>query len=86
MSTPTAPARGTTDAPTTGGTTAAKAWAAAAVSGLLAFLTAISTALGGTDPGWDSITPGQWTTAVTAAVVAFAGAAGITFVVPNKPR
>lgn len=66
--------------------TATKAWAAAALSAVLAFLSALATALGGAETGWDSITPGQWLTAVTAAIVAFGGTAGLTYAVPNRPR
>ncbi|GAB3314706.1 hypothetical protein GCM10027451_29830 [Geodermatophilus aquaeductus] len=67
-------------------TTAAKAWAAALYSAVLAFLSSLLTALGGADTGFDSITAGQWLTAVIAALVAFGGAAGLTYYVPNKPR
>ncbi|WP_171058280.1 hypothetical protein [Modestobacter altitudinis] len=67
-------------------TTAAKAWAAALFSAVLAFLSSLLTALGGADTGFDSITAGQWLTAVIAALVAFGGAAGLTYYVPNKPR
>jgi hypothetical protein len=66
--------------------TATKAWAAAALSAVLAFLSSIATALGGAETGWDSITPGQWITALIAAIVAFGGAAGLTYAVPNRVR
>lgn len=66
--------------------TAAKAWAAALYSAVLAFLSSLLTALGGAETGFDSITAGQWLTAVVAALVAFGGAAGLTYYVPNKPR
>jgi hypothetical protein len=36
--------------------------------------------------GFDTITPYQWITAVIAAIVAFCGAGGITFAVPNRPK
>ena len=72
--------------PTSVTMTARKAWAAAGLSAVLAFLSSIATALGGAETGWHSITPGQWITAVTAAVVAFGGAAGLTYAVPNRPR
>jgi hypothetical protein len=66
--------------------TADKARAAAVLSALLAFLSSIATALGGAQTGFDTITPGQWITAVIAAIVAFGGAAGITYAVPNRPK
>ncbi|MGY1606683.1 MULTISPECIES: hypothetical protein [unclassified Geodermatophilus] len=69
-----------------GRTTAAKAWVAAIYSAVLAFLSSLLTALGGADTGFDSVTAGQWLTAVVAALVAFGGAAGLTYYVPNKPR
>ena len=69
-----------------GRTTAAKAWAAALYSGVLAFLSSLLTALGGADTGFDSITAGQWLTAVVSALVPLAGAAGLTYYVPNRPR
>jgi hypothetical protein len=56
--------------------TSAKAWAAAAVSGVLAFLSALLTALGGPETGFDTITAGQWLTAVIAGIGAFAAAGG----------
>lgn len=66
--------------------TGTKAWASAIVSGLLAFLSAIATALGGAETGFDSITAGQWVTAVTAGIAAAAASGGITFAVPNRPK
>ena len=57
--------------------TATKAWAAATLSAVLAFLSSIATALGGAETGWDSITAGQWITALIAAIVAFGSAAGL---------
>jgi len=63
---------------------AAKAWVAAVYSAVLAFLSSLLTALGGAETGFDSITAGQWLTAVVAALVAFGGAAGLTYYVPNK--
>lgn len=67
-------------------TTAAKAWAAAVFSAVLAFLSSLLTALGGADTGFGSITAGQWLTAMISALVAFGGAAGLTYYVPNRPR
>jgi hypothetical protein len=61
----------------------AKAWAAAVVSALLAFLSSVATALGGGETGFGSITPYQWLVSVIAAVIAFASAGGITFATPN---
>jgi hypothetical protein len=75
-----------TDQGGTGRTTAAKAWVAALYSAVLAFLSALVTALGGAETGFDSITAGQWLTAVVSALVALGGAAGLTYYVPNKPR
>jgi hypothetical protein len=58
---------------------------AAVLSALLAFLSSVATALGGAETGFGSITPGQWVTAVIAAIVAFGSAAGLTYAVPNRP-
>ena len=66
--------------------TATKAWVAGAVSGLLAFLSSLATALGGAETGFDSITAGQWLTAVIAGLTAFLTALGFTFAVPNRPK
>ena len=65
-------------------TTATKAWVAAGLSALLAFLSSVATALGGAETGFGSITAGQWVTAVIAAIVAFGSAAGLTYAVPNR--
>ncbi|WP_138733373.1 hypothetical protein [Modestobacter excelsi] len=86
MSAPTDLPRNANDPAKSTRTTAAKAWAAALFSAVLAFLSSLLTALGGTDTGFDSITAGQWLTAVIAALIAFGGAAGLTYYVPNKPR
>jgi hypothetical protein len=67
-------------------TTATKAWVAAGLSAVLAFLSSVATALGGTETGFASITAGQWVTAVIAAIVAFGSAAGLTYAVPNRPK
>jgi hypothetical protein len=74
------------DAPTDVTMTTTKAWVSAGVSALLAFLSSIATALGGAETGFDSITAGQWVTALIAAVIAFGAAGGLTFAVPNRPR
>jgi hypothetical protein len=67
-------------------TTATKAWAAAILSAILAFLSLIAAALGGAETGSATITAGQWITAVIAAIVAFGSAAGLTYAVPNKAK
>ena len=72
--------------PITTRTTATKAWVAAGLSALLAFLSSVATALGGAETGFGSITAGQWVTAVIAAIVAFGSAAGLTYAVPNRQR
>lgn len=69
---------------TTTKTTATKAWVAAGLSAVLALLSSVATALGGAETGFASITAGQWVTAVIAAIVAFGGAAGLTYAVPNR--
>jgi hypothetical protein len=69
---------------TTTKTTATKAWVAAGLSAVLAFLSSVATALGGAETGFASITAGQWVTAVIAAIVAFGSAAGLTYAVPNR--
>jgi hypothetical protein len=69
-----------------GPTTAAKATVAAVYGAVLSFLSSLLTALGGAETGFDSVTAGQWLTAVVAALVAFGGAAGLTYYVPNRPR
>ena len=87
MTTPTrATTAPTTTSATSAPTTTTKAWVAAGMSALLALLSSIATALGGAETGWTSITPGQWITAVIAAVVAFGSAAGITYAVPNRVK
>jgi hypothetical protein len=63
-----------------------KAKVSALVSGLLAFLSSIATALGGAETGFDTITAGQWVTAVIAGIMAAAAAGGVTFAVPNRPK
>lgn len=69
-----------------GRSTAAKAWVAALYSAVLAFLSSLLTALGGAETGFASITDGQWLTSIVSALVAFGGAAGLTYYVPNRPR
>ena len=60
-----------------------KASVSAMVSGVIAFLSSLLTAVQGGSVGWSTITPGQWLTAVLAFVVAFAGTGGLTYAVPN---
>jgi hypothetical protein len=86
MAAPGGTPRNTDPPPRESRTTAAKAWAAALYSAVLAFLSSLLTALGGADTGWESVTAGQWLTAVLSALVAFGGAAGLTYYVPNRPR
>ncbi|MFI5889588.1 hypothetical protein ACIA5D_05650 [Actinoplanes sp. NPDC051513] len=59
-------------------------WAAFA-SGAIAFLSALLTALQGEHTGWDTITPGQWCTALLAFFIGALGAGGVAFRVPNRP-
>jgi hypothetical protein len=56
------------------------------ISGLLAFLSSILAALGGAETGFDTITAGQYVTAVMAGITAFAAAGGIAYAVPNRPK
>ncbi|MEV6846481.1 hypothetical protein [Actinoplanes sp. NPDC051411] len=60
-----------------------KAWAAGIISGLIAFLTSLSTAFQGQDSGFETITMGQWITALIAFLVAFGGTGGLTYAVKN---
>jgi hypothetical protein len=60
-----------------------KAWAAGIISGLIAFLTSLSTAFQGQNSGFDTITMGQWITAMIAFLVAFGGTGGLTYAVKN---
>ena len=66
---------------TTTRTTATKAWVAAVLSALLAFLSSVATALGGAETGFGSITPGQWVTAVIAAIVVMTATAVVIAIV-----
>ncbi|SNY44220.1 hypothetical protein [Paractinoplanes atraurantiacus] len=67
-------------------TTSAKAVFSAATSGIIAFLSSLLTALQGENTGFDTITDGQWVTAVLAAVVAIAGTGAVTYQVRNKEK
>jgi hypothetical protein len=64
---------------------AMKAWASAALSGIIAFLTSLLTAFQGQETGFDTITTSQWLTAVLAFFVAFGSTWGVTYGVPNQP-
>jgi hypothetical protein len=63
-----------------------KAIWSAFVSGVIAFLSALLTALQGEHTGFDTITAGQWVTAVLAFFVAVAGTGAVTYQVRNAPR
>ncbi|WBB70781.1 hypothetical protein [Micromonospora sp. WMMD812] len=60
-------------------------WSAVA-SGIIAFLSSLLTALQGENTGWETITAGQWVTAVLAFVVAASGTGAVTYRVPNRSR
>ncbi len=61
-----------------------KAIWSAFVSGVIAFLTSLLTAFQGENTGFDTITAGQWITAVLAFFVAAGGAGGVTYQVKNR--
>ena len=61
-----------------------KAIWSSAVSGIIAFLTALLTALQGENTGFDTITAGQWVTAFLAFFVAVAGTGATTYRVRNR--
>jgi hypothetical protein len=62
-----------------------KAVWSAFVSGVIAFLSALLTALQGEHTGFDTITAGQWVTALLAFFVAVAGTGTVTYQVRNRP-
>ena len=62
-----------------------KAVWSAFVSGVIAFLSALLTALQGENTGFDTITAGQWVTAVLAFFVAVGGTGAVTYQVRNRP-
>jgi hypothetical protein len=62
-----------------------KAIVSALVSGVIAFLSSLATALQGEHTGFDTITAGQWVTAALACFVALGAAGGVTYKVPNRP-
>ena len=63
-----------------------KAWASAIISGIIAFLSSLLTAFQGQEVGFDTITMSQWITAILAFFVAFGGAGGVTYMVPNTVK
>jgi hypothetical protein len=62
-----------------------KAIVSALVSGAIAFLTALLTALQGEHSGFETITDGQWVTAALAFLVALGINGGVTYQVRNRP-
>ncbi|HEY7173397.1 MAG TPA: hypothetical protein VH442_00640, partial [Micromonosporaceae bacterium] len=54
-------------------------------SGIIAFLSALLTALQGEHTGFDTVTAGQWITAVLAFFVAVGGTGAVTHQVRNRP-
>ena len=62
-----------------------KAVWSAFVSGVIAFLSALLTALQGEHTGFSTITAGQWITAVLAFFIAVAGTGTVTYQVRNRP-
>jgi hypothetical protein len=62
-----------------------KAIWSALVSGIIAFLSSLLTALQGEHAGFNTITAGQWITAVLAFFVALTGAGVVTYQVRNRP-
>ncbi|WP_214401795.1 hypothetical protein [Pseudonocardia lacus] len=61
-----------------------KAIVAALVSGLIAFLSSLLTALQGEHTGFDTVTAGQWVTAVLAFLVGLGVSGGATHRVGNR--
>jgi hypothetical protein len=62
-----------------------KAVVSALVSGIIAFLSSLLTALQGAETGFDTITASQWVTSVLAFFVGLGVAGGVTYRVPNSP-
>ena len=62
-----------------------KAIVSALVSGAIAFLSSLLTALQGEHTGFDTITDGQWVTAALAFLVALGINGGVTYQVRNRP-
>ncbi|CAL9514275.1 hypothetical protein [Streptomyces sp. Tu 3180] len=63
----------------------AKAVVSALVSGLVACLSSLVTALQGEQSGFDTITDGQWVTAVLAFLVGLGITGPVTSRTPNRP-
>ncbi len=63
----------------------AKAIVSAVVSGIIAFLSSLLTALQGENTGFDTITDGQWVTAVLAFFVGLGVAGGAAYQTTNAP-
>jgi hypothetical protein len=62
-----------------------KAIVAALVSGTIAFLSSLLTALQGEHTGFETITDGQWVTAVLAFLIGLGISGGVTHQVRNRP-
>jgi hypothetical protein len=62
-----------------------KAVVSALVSGVIAFLTSLLTAFQGENSGFDTITDGQWVTAVLAFFVGLGVTGGAVYRTPNAP-
>lgn len=62
-----------------------KAIVSALVSGAIAFLSSLLTALQGENTGFETITDGQWVTAALACLVALGINGGVTHRVSNRP-
>ena len=62
-----------------------KAIVSALVSGIIAFLSSLLTALQGEHTGFDTITAGQWVTAALAFFVGLGINGGVTYQVRNRP-
>jgi TRAP-type C4-dicarboxylate transport system permease large subunit len=62
-----------------------KAVVSALVSGIIALLTSILTAFQGQNAGFETITDGQWVTAVLAFFVGLGVTGGVTYRVRNEP-
>ena len=63
----------------------AKAIVSALVSGTIAFLSSLLTALQGENTGFGTITDGQWVTAALAFLVGLGVSGGVTRQVANRP-